>query len=148
MGETEHLWLARTLRRLAFFADMTLGQLELILPHIELHQVSPGIPVITPGEDPRAIYILYRGKVSVRRKMWLLGRPEEVARLGDGDFFGEMAILEGRRHKSWVTAEEECLLFMLPATQFRYVLERNPALLAGLRKLSEERRKAERAARA
>ena len=145
LGEAEHLWLARTLRQHAFFADMTLGQMELILPTFELVRVGEEEAVIAPGAEPAAIYLLYRGELSVRKKSWLFGRAREVARLKPGEFFGEMAILEGRKHRSLVVSVGESLLFVLAAPQFRYVLERNPALLERLRELSSARLAAERA---
>jgi len=144
LGEEEHLWLAKTFRRLDFFSGMTLGQLELILPNVERRGYPDGAPVIMEGTEPQAVHIIYRGQAVVKRKLRFWARPEEVTRLGAGEHFGEMAVLDRRLHRSRVEAAGGLETFAVPAQQFRYVLERNPGLVDRLREIMAVRLESER----
>lgn len=149
LDSEDHFWLARSFRKIDFFAGLTLGQLELILPNIERRRYRDKASVIEPGDDPTAVYIVYRGMAVVKRRLWLLGRPQEVARMATGELFGEMAILDGRRHRARVEAEGALEVFAVQARHFRYVLERNPGLIDHFKavvadRMLEERRLRER----
>jgi len=82
--------------------------------------------VIRHGEDSLAYYIIKSGSVVVLQKM--LGEElEQVAVLGEGDGFGEYAILNGTKQVETVSALEETVLWVIPKTEFNANLK--PAFL-------------------
>jgi len=131
--------LARALRRVDFFAALTIGQLEKILPYIMLYRGVKGTTVFSQGDVGDALYILRAGRVSVRvRKGFLFSKS--VAELKAGDFFGEMALLAKDKRTATIRCEEESRFFVLLAADFQSVLRQNPGFADEMKKNAERRR--------
>jgi CPA1 family monovalent cation:H+ antiporter len=60
-------------------------------------------------------------------------------RLGRGDFFGELALLTGRRRTADVTAIAYCRLLELPGREFRRFLKSHPDVRAEIRRVADDR---------
>ena len=92
VGGTELGILSKLMRKVDFFAPLTVGQLEEVLSHVMLFSYDPGETVFRQSDPGDAFYIVYKGKVDVRLKgfLWL---KKTVASLGEGDFFGEIALV-------------------------------------------------------
>jgi CRP-like cAMP-binding protein len=58
-----------------------------------------------------------------------------IARLGPGEFFGEMALLDGGPRTATVVAETRVTAMKIPRPSFRQLLLKEPAV--GLRMLEE-----------
>lgn len=72
--------------------------------------VRPRRFIIREGEEGDCLYIIYKGRVEVVREL-LTGRYERLAALGDGDTFGEIALLQhGPRTRSVRAIVETTLL--------------------------------------
>ncbi|MFZ6647123.1 cyclic nucleotide-binding domain-containing protein [Undibacterium sp. TJN25] len=63
------------------------------------------------GEDSQAIYIVLSGAASVARRA--NGVEEEIIRLGPGDFFGELALLDNAPRSAVARAAEDCRLVVM-----------------------------------
>ena len=91
------------------------------------HRVyAPEETIVTEGETGTAVYVIARGHVRVERG----AGPETMAvgRLGPGDFFGELALIEAHPRSATVVATEEteCLLFV--AWEFLALLKEHPQM--------------------
>lgn len=140
VGVREYEWLGRALRAVEFFSNLTLGQLERILPSIALFKYPEGHTIIREGDHDEALFVLYRGRVVIsRRKKWRLFNSP-IKSLLPGDFFGEIALLEHRPRTASVGATEESLIFVLQAEDFRFILEKNPDLDRRIRQVATERK--------
>jgi len=140
MTRADYSVLAKSMRKVEFFAPMTVGELDLILPYILLRRFSPGERVFKHGDPGDAFYIVYDGRVSVRVKTFLFF-TKPVANLKDGDFFGEMALLSDEpRNASVYAAEEGARLFILLSADFKAVLRQNPQFKAEMEKMAERRK--------
>jgi small-conductance mechanosensitive channel len=92
--------------------------------------------VITQGDEGNTFYVVAEGSVSVR-----VGRPEaEVARLGRGQYFGEMSLLTGERRAASVLALEDSVLLEIGRPTFARILSQVPELAAALADLLARRR--------
>lgn len=139
IGEGDYAVLAKLLRKVEFFAPLTIGQLEMVLPYIMLYRYDSGEKVFGKGEPGDALYLIYDGRVSIRvPKALILTR--EVATLGGGDFFGEMALLDRAPRSASVVTLEPSRLFVLLASDFDFILKRNPSFEAEVRKMAERRK--------
>lgn len=81
-----------------------------------------GSPVVKEGAAGSVFFVILDGRVKVVRK----GRT--VARLKDGDFFGEMSLLDDQPRLASVITEEWSRFLTLSAKEFRAALDREPAL--------------------
>jgi CRP/FNR family cyclic AMP-dependent transcriptional regulator len=99
---------------------------------------SPGSMVFTKGSPAEAVYILLSGCVRIYDEVE--GAEIEIARIGPGQYFGEMALLLDTTHTKNARAEEETELMALSRDSFGRLLESNPSLEAQIRETSEARR--------
>ena len=139
MSDADYGHLARAMRKVEFFAPLNVGELEQIVKYIMLCRYKPGESVFRQGEPGDAFYIIYDGSVTVRLKK-LIFFSKTVARLGPGDFFGEMALLSNAPRNAGVVAEEHTRLFVLLSADFSFMLKKNPAFAEEMKKLAERRK--------
>ena len=98
---------------------------------VERHE--RGSVVVAEGEDARAFYVLASGRVTVTAG----GR--RVGDLGQGDFFGEIAVLGAGARTATVTAVEPVVVWALPTDAFRSLTMSRPAVALALRGVMTER---------
>lgn len=84
--------------------------------------------VIREGEPGDHFYHIHSGWMSVYKD----GRF--IARLGPGDFFGEIALVTGEKTNATVMAERESEVLTIPSARFKQVVDMNEAMA---RKLAE-----------
>ena len=84
--------------------------------------------IIEEDQVGTALYIILSGSVRVERG------GSEIGRLGSGDFFGELALIEQHPRSATVRANEEteCLLF--PAWEFTALLAEHPEIAVPIMK--------------
>ncbi|TPW19612.1 MAG: trk system potassium uptake protein TrkA [Elusimicrobia bacterium] len=139
MADADYAALAKVMRKVEFFAPLTLGQLEQIIPYIMLCRYRSGETIFKQGETGDAFYIIKEGSVSVRLKR-LVFLTKTVATLGAGAFFGEMALLSSDPRSATVVSEADTSLFVLLSADFSFVLKQNPAFATEMKKLAERRK--------
>jgi CRP/FNR family transcriptional regulator, cyclic AMP receptor protein len=86
--------------------------------------VPAGKVLIRQGELGDDLMILVRGLVTVERD------GEWVNKLGPGEFFGEIALIERGPRTATVTAETACRLIVLNHRAFHSVMEEFPEVAA------------------
>lgn len=80
------------------------------------------------GDPGDAFYVIARGQVVIEL-------PNGVTRvLGDGDSFGEIALLDSRPRTATARARTDCTMLLLPRQPFHDLLEQEPAIAAALQK--------------
>jgi CRP/FNR family cyclic AMP-dependent transcriptional regulator len=132
------------LARVPIFVALSKEQLG-TLARLVAHRTFPrGTVIIRENDTDAALYIILKGQVSVVKK-GLEGQPDiKLATLEEGDFFGEMALLDGAPRSASVTAltPTECLL--LTRWVFYTTLRSDPEIaVAMLPTLSKRVRDAE-----
>jgi CRP-like cAMP-binding protein len=84
---------------------------------------SPGDTVAAEGETGRTFVVIESGEVSV----WVHDR--EVRRLGPGQAFGEMALIDKSARSATVKAETATHCFLMPVWSFRPLVEERPDMM-------------------
>jgi CRP/FNR family transcriptional regulator, cyclic AMP receptor protein len=116
------------LRQVPLFAG--LGDLELASLAGELSEAAfpPGFRIFEAGDANSSLHVIREGKV----KVVLPGNEEEVILkiFGDGDFFGELSLCDGKPRSAAVVAVEPTSTYVLPREVFlRFVESHPPAAL-------------------
>lgn len=83
--------------------------------------------VITQGDNSRSLFIISKGRLKV------FANDEDGSQtiftfLGEGDFFGELSLLDSAPRSASVTAVDECRLLSLSPQNFHHVLEKHPEI--------------------
>jgi MinD-like ATPase involved in chromosome partitioning or flagellar assembly len=100
---------------------------------LEEVSVEEGEIIVKQGEKGDALYIIKKGKVVV------LKDGVEVAKLEEGAFFGEMALIEQKPRTADVKALEPTELFKLSQEGFNFIIKSNPTILMKLVSLVTQR---------
>jgi HEAT repeat protein len=118
--------------RLAFlhdvplFAETSLDDLIAVDHALASETYLAGEAIVTEGEPGDRLCIVYRGEVMVRKG----GRV--LARLGPGDFFGEMALFDDEPRSATVTAADEVEVLALQRDRFHSLVQQRPSILMQL----------------
>ena len=99
--------LVAAVRALPLYAALTPLQIREILIHADLHRKNPGEVVIERGEYANSVFSVLEGEVGLQPDP---DNPQEMVRLGPREFFGELALLSGRRRTRTVLATAPSLL--------------------------------------
>ena len=115
---------AEKLAQLTLFADLSPPQLEAVA-HTFDEQVFPqGQRVLREGLSGSSLYVILDGEASV------VIDGDERARLGRGEFFGEVSALTGRPPTADVTATTMLRTLVIPANELEgFLLERPTVML-------------------
>ena len=95
---------------------------------------QPGDVVIRKGDIGRELYLISRGEVEV-----IDGSGHVVATLGEGSFFGEIALLTSAPRNATVRAKSYCDFFMLDKSNFTRVLRDRPQFLKSMMEIAQAR---------
>lgn len=79
------------------------------------------------GDPGHEMFIILKGTVGVFINS-LDGSPLQVAKLKDGDFFGEMSLLEGMPRSATITAMEDTVCLVIDESNFEQVIAQQPSL--------------------
>ncbi len=86
----------------------------------------PGSILCQEGDAGREMFIIQKGKVQIRKK---IGEKEKViAELGEGEFFGEMALLLGMDRSATVEVTEESKILIVGPDTFEGLLKNSPEI--------------------
>lgn len=119
---------ADTLGQLALFADLSPAQLEAIAHTHEEDVFAAGERVLRKGLSGGNFYVILEGDAAVELN------GDQLARLGRGDFFGEISALTGEPPTTDVVAVTILRCLVIPAQQLeRLLLDRPQFALRMLR---------------
>lgn len=108
------------LRNVPLFAELDERDLESLAEEFNERRFSPGNAIALEGEGGLMFFVVEEGEASVEV------HGEEVARLGPGSHFGEIALIDRRPRTATVTALSELKTFGLPVFVFRPFVEARP----------------------
>jgi CRP-like cAMP-binding protein len=132
--------LARALRTVDLFRPLSDEELHKVTARSRPLHYAAGERVIEEGSPGDSFFIIDRGQVVVSKKLG--GTVREIARLMEGQFFGEMALLTGERRSATIEAVTDVDLFMIDKPAFQDILAFNPAIAIEISTLLSNRREA------
>jgi len=130
--------LTERLSAVDIFSPLTQEELARLASAAGSHTYAPGESIIRAGDAGDSMFVVNRGGVEVRISD--NGRPVTVASLGEGEFFGEMALLTGQPRSANVVATEETEGLEIGHHALKQLFEANPDLAESLSHTVAERR--------
>ncbi len=99
-----------------------LSQRELLAVLRSAHAVAfqPGVGVIGEGEKGRSFFVITEGTARVT------ARGAELATLGSGSYFGEMAVIDGGPRTATITAQTQVSTLEITPSAFLHLVDREP----------------------
>ena len=94
-----------------------------VLANARRRTFAAGDTLVREGDSALHLYIIGAGHARVER-----AEQGTVGRLGPGDFFGELALIEDHDRTATVVAEDELTCYLIPAWEFRALLQEHPEM--------------------
>jgi CRP-like cAMP-binding protein len=129
---------APALPRVPIFSDLSHDAFVALTTEMVLQRVGEGEVVIREGDTSASFFVVATGKLAVSKRDER-GEVVVLARLGEGDFFGEMALLSGAPRAATVIAEEPCELLEFRPEALLALAGKHPHLAESLRRFYRQR---------
>ncbi len=98
------------LPKIPLFSDLSKNAFIALMEQMHMKTAQPGDSIIEEGGKGDSFFVIAQGKVRVEKKSDG-GKPLVLATLGEGAFFGEMALLSDAPRTASIIAEEPTQLF-------------------------------------
>lgn len=118
--------------RVPLFAGLDASAIAEIMRYLRAQNVPAGAIIVRRGEVGHAMYFIAAGEVEVE----LPGGP---VRLGEGKFFGEIAVLKKTRRTATIRATQATKLLALDAGDLHVLTERSPQIGRSIEMAAMER---------
>ncbi|MBN1823434.1 MAG: cyclic nucleotide-binding domain-containing protein [Endomicrobiales bacterium] len=138
LTENEIRDLYSLLKRVSFFASITVGDLDRVVQGFNKAVCAKGERLIKEGVPGKALYIIKTGKCGVFKKKGFFSK-QLIATLEPGGICGEMSLLDATQTNASVSMLEAGEVFVYEKRDFIDMLSKNRELEAQIRRLADER---------
>jgi CRP/FNR family cyclic AMP-dependent transcriptional regulator len=113
------------LRQVTLFKDLGEEDLAALGARLRERRVREGEVLFRQGEPGDEMFLIRRGAVLISKPV--IGRAEQVlARLGPGEFFGEMSLFDQAPRSASVQAETETVMLCLDRDSLQHLIRTSP----------------------
>jgi CRP-like cAMP-binding protein len=108
------------LKRQVLFEDIDKAQLEELAPFIKEISLKKKDMLFQEGDDTKGIYLIRSGRIGISKATadeW----KQTLAVLTQGQFFGELSVMEKRKHEADAEAMENTELLLLSKEAFEKI---------------------------
>ena len=119
------------LKEIDLFRGLDGEQLARLETVIQPMQFEAGAHILRSGERGRSLFVVARGTVSVLVAS-ASGPPIRIGSIGPGQFFGEMAVLEGGTRAADVIADARVVCYGLTGDALEMLGREDPAILVAV----------------
>ena len=132
-GKSEPLY-SRPVPKSALFEVLTDEEREALTQEMDLETHDEGGVIISEGDVGSSMYLIVSGEVKVYTRGTGQSGNVYLAKLGEGDFFGEVSILTGKPRTATITAAQRTELLRLDKTKLDNLISKHP----GIRKVLDD----------
>ena len=132
-GKTEPLF-SRKVPKSPLFEMLSAEEREAVIGEMELEQHDEGSVILNEGDPGTSMYVITTGEVKVFTRGSGGHGSVYLAKLGEGDFFGEVSVLTGKPRTATITASQRTELLRLDKTKLDTALAQHP----GIRKVLDD----------
>ena len=122
------------------FKDFDPTERKAIVEKFRMRQAANGEVIVAEGKVSDGLYVVLHGVVEVKARK--NKEPIELARLKEGDIFGEMSLLTRNSAAATVTSVGNSILLRLPRESFQELVVTHPQILELVSELNERRKSA------
>ena len=126
------------IRRVPLFSMLSDAQAQTIAESVTKQRFRRGEAVVEGGKKANALYIILNGRAHVVATD-TRGREAILANLKQGDYVGEMSLIDNQPHSATVRAEVQTDVLVLGRTQFARILPENAAMTYAIMKVLVQR---------
>jgi uncharacterized membrane protein len=121
----------QALRSVPLFQSLGHREVAELFRLLTTREIAKGTALFRRDDPGDAMFFIESGRIRISVKD-ADGHDTNLAELGVGDFFGEMAMLDGQNRSADATAIEETNLAVLKRDDFREFVRREPDVALGL----------------
>lgn len=114
------------LQRVPVLAGLSPAAIQFLSGLLSEERFSAGTVIVGEGEAGSRMFFIAAGHVAVMKARETVA-PVPLARLGPGQFFGEMSLVESVVRSASVVAEDDVTVFTLRGTDFHKLYRHQPA---------------------
>jgi len=118
--------ITRILKQLELFNGLIEADHAEIIKRITLEYYPKAHTLFKEGDAGDSFYIIKRGMVRIFHEGIAENADKETAMLGDGDFFGEMALMSDKPRNATAATVEESEVFKLKKDDFIQLVSSDP----------------------
>lgn len=113
------------MRRVELFRGLTDEQLQQLIDITEVEQFHKGAAIVTQGSIGAKMYIVGDGQVEVQVRD-SDGTTYAAIYLGEGQVFGEMALVDqGKRSATVLAVDNNTVIYAMPSDKFNALCQRD-----------------------
>lgn len=127
------------LQKVELLGALSRAEHESIAEGTRVHAWANGETILRFGDEGHSMFVLHSGSVAIRVPDDQM-QFSEVARLGEGSVFGEMALLTGENRTADVVALADSIVLEIDKQCLQPVLTHHPALASALTETIMQRR--------
>lgn len=125
--------LTTQLKNVPLFSTLHNRQIEVLCKVGTIKEYQRGAVIVNQGAIGDTFYVIVSGSV----KVTIInedGREIILAVLSEGDFFGELALMDNEPRSATIVAMDDASLFLLTRNQFRQLVIAHPIVLKNIHK--------------
>src|SRR5829696_1833155 len=130
---------AESLRSVPLFADLSKRDLKRLVGSMHEKSFASGEEVVTEGDRGIGFFVILDGRARVTR------HGEDRGTLSAGDYFGEMALIDGDDRSATIIADGDLHCAAMTSWHFRPLVREHPDIAWSLLTALVKRVRAERA---
>jgi signal transduction histidine kinase len=119
------------LQEAKLFTGLLSAELKMLEQTSHIRRLKAGDFIFREGDPGDGLYIVNEGLVQISA---VVGEQHRrvLARIGPGDFFGEMAVLEAQPRSASASVEQDSTVQFIPSQELMPILERSPKVAVSL----------------
>lgn len=119
------------LKKIDIFQGLAEEEFNVIAEVTKTKFVKKNMLVFSKGDDNHAMYIIKEGNMDVSI-LTETGKELILSTLSEGDYFGELSLLDDAPISANITATKDSVLLFIHKHSFFQVMEKNPAILSNV----------------